>query len=155
LAVQWGGGEAYARGGAFNVSAEGELTLNGRAVLGDGGSIVLPAHTRVEIGKDGTVSIQPPGQEQLQPVDRLRLVRPNNAGDVAKNEVGLIVARDGQPLPRDESVTVLSRHLEGSNVSAVEEMIATMTLTRDFEMQMRLYKTADSMADIGNRLIRG
>jgi len=39
-------------------------------------------------------------------------------------------------------------------VSAIEEMVATMSLNRDFEMQMKLYKAADQMADAGNRLIR-
>ncbi len=38
-------------------------------------------------------------------------------------------------------------HLEGSNVSAVEEMVATMSLNRDFEVQMKLFKAADDMAD--------
>jgi flagellar basal-body rod protein FlgF len=33
-------------------------------------------------------------------------------------------------------------------------MISTMSLTRDFEMQMKVYKAADAMAETGNRLIR-
>ena len=47
-----------------------------------------------------------------------------------------------------------SGHLEGSNVSAIEEMVATMTLNRDFELQMKLYKAAGAMAETGNRLLR-
>ncbi len=39
-------------------------------------------------------------------------------------------------------------------MSAVEEMVATMNLARDFELQMRLYKAADGLADTGNRLVR-
>ena len=37
---------------------------------------------------------------------------------------------------------------------AGEEMVATMSLNRDFEVQMKLLNKADSMADAGNRLIR-
>jgi flagellar basal-body rod protein FlgF len=153
FAVQWKAGEAYARGGNFMVGPDGGLTVNGRPVLGDSGPIVLPPYTRVAIGSDGTVSVQPPGQEAMQAVDRLKLVKPA-AADIRKNEVGLIVARDGLPLDRDESVHVAAGHLEGGNVSAVEEMISTMSLTRDFEMQMKVYKAADAMAETGNRLIR-
>jgi len=37
---------------------------------------------------------------------------------------------------------------------AVEEMVAVMDLSRQFEVQMKLFKAADSMADAGNRLVR-
>ncbi|MCW7536539.1 flagellar basal body rod protein FlgF [Aquabacterium sp. A7-Y] len=153
FAVQWGEGEAYSRAGAFTLDAEGQLTLGGRPVLGDGGPIVLPPFSRVEIGSDGTLSIQPPGQAELQPVDKLKLVRPES-GEISKNEAGLIVPRQGGELPADETVVVKSGFLEGSNVSAIEEMVATMNLNRDFELQMKLYRAADSMAEAGNRLIR-
>jgi flagellar basal-body rod protein FlgF len=150
--VQWQDGEAYTRAGSFALDANGALTLNGRAVLGDGGPVVLPAHSRLEIGTDGTVSIQIPGDTELQPVDRLKLVNPA-ADAVTKNTSGLIVARSGEPLPADDTVTVRSGHLEGSNVSAIEEMVATMNLNREFEIQMKLYRAADGMAEAGNRLV--
>lgn len=155
FAVQYRGQqEGYTRSGQFNVDADGTLNVNGRAVIGDGGPIVLPAFTRVDIAADGTVSIQPPGQEDLQPVDRIKTVRPLGAV-VTKNEAGLIVARDGRPIPANDTVTMRSGHLEGSNVSAVEEMVATMTLSRDFEVQMKLFGAAERMSEAGNRLVRG
>lgn len=153
LAVQWQEGEAYTRAGALTLDADGALTVNGHPVLGDGGPIVLPPFARLSIAQDGTIAIQAPGQTDMQPVDKLKLVKPEN-GKVTKNEAGLIVSRDGNPLPADEAVRVRSNHLEGSNVSAVEEMVATMSLNRDFEIQMKLYKAADGMAEAGNRLVR-
>lgn len=153
LAVQWQNGEAYTRAGGLTVGGDGALTINGRPVLGDGGPIVLPPYSRLSIAADGTITVQEPGQDTMQPVDRLKLVKPE-AGRVTKNEAGLIVSRDGNPLPSDPTVMVKSGHLEGSNVSAVEEMVATMSLSRDFEIQMKLYKAADGMAEAGNRLIR-
>lgn len=151
--VQWKNGEAYTRAGSFTLDGDGTLTLNGRPVMGGGGPIVLPPFNRVAIAQDGTVSIQAPGQEGMQVIDRLKLVSPA-AANLTKNEAGLIVARDGAVQPAVETVKVRSEHIEGSNVSAVEEMVATMSLNRDFEIQMKLYKAADSMADTGNRLIR-
>lgn len=153
FAVQHEGGEAYTRAGAFTLDAEGTLKLGAHAVLGEGGPIQLPAHASVQIGKDGTISIQPAGQSELQVVDKLKLVKPRMA-EMGKNEAGLLVARDGAPLAADETVQVNAGHLEGSNVSAVEEMVATMALNRDFEVQMKLLNKADAMAEAGNRLIR-
>lgn len=153
FSVGWNGSEAYTRAGAFTVDEQGALSINGRPVLGDGGPIVLPPFDSVKIGQDGTISVLPQGGGELQPVDKLKLVNPA-AADITKNVAGLIVARSGQPLPADDQVKVQGGHLEGSNVSAIEEMIATMGLNRDFEIQMRLYKAADEMADSGNRLIR-
>jgi len=153
LAVQWQGGEAYTRAGSIMLDEEGGLRINNLPVLGEGGPIVLPPFADVAIGADGTVSILPPGGDQMQAVDRLKLVT-LEAANVGKNDAGLIVPRDGVPAPVDETVTVKARHLEGSNVSAVEEMVATMSLNRDFEIQMKLLRAADSMAEAGNRLIR-
>jgi flagellar basal-body rod protein FlgF len=154
LAVQFQGGEAYTRAGALTVSDDGALKVNGLPVLGDGGPIVLPPFTQVAVAKDGTISVQSPGQTELQPVDKLKLVKPD-ADNLTKDTAGLVVTRTGEPAPADDTVVVQGGHLEGSNVSAVEEMVATMSLNRSFEMQMKLFTAADSMADSGNRLIRG
>ena len=151
--VRYGTGEAYTRNGAFAQDQAGTLTLNGRAVLGDDGPIVLPPAARIAIAADGTISVQADGQQDLQPVNQLKLVKPA-ARDLTKNEAGLIVSRSGNALPADNTVQVRGSHLEGSNVSAVEEMVATMNLSRDFEFQMKLFKSADDMAATGNRLLR-
>lgn len=154
LAVETDKGTAYTRAGALVLEGDGTLTLNGRAVLGDGGPVVLPEHDAVTIGADGTISIVTAGETRTQDVGRLLLVNPEPT-DLVKNAQGLVISRSGTEYGADDTVTVKAGHLEGSNVSAVEEMMQTMSLTRSFEMQMRLYKVADEMADTGNRLIRG
>jgi len=149
-----GGPEGYTRSGNFQLDAAGNLMLGRHAVLGEGGPIVLPPHTQVTVQADGTVQVLTPGQSTLQTVDKLKLVKPDPK-TLVKNEAGLLVSRDGQPsLEADASVAVAGGRIESSNVSAVEEMVATMNLARDFDLQMRLYKAADSMADAGDRLIR-
>jgi flagellar basal-body rod protein FlgF len=154
LAVQWGDGEAYTRAGAIDIGADGALSVQGRALLGEGGPIVLPLHTAVDIANDGTISIMPEGGTLMQVLDRLRLVNAEGA-ELTKNEAGLIVPRSGEPLPVDPNVSVRGRALEGSNVSAIEEMVAVMSLNRSFEIQMKLFKASDSMNEAGNRLIGG
>jgi flagellar basal-body rod protein FlgF len=153
FAVQVGDGEAYTRAGNFTLDAEGRLMLGEHPVLGEGGPITLPPYSKLEVGADGVISVQERGQNELQQVDRLKLVKADYS-QLVKNEQGLLVARDGQPLASDATVKVGSGRLEASNVSAVEEMVTTMSLSRDFEMQMKLFKAADTMAETGNRLIR-
>ena len=152
LAVQYGDNEAYTRSGEIEIDANGALSVHGRALLGEGGPITLPPHTAVEIGTDGTISVLTEGAAQMQVVDKLKLVNAEGA-ELTKNEAGLIVTRDGANLAADPAVSVKPRSLEGSNVSAVEEMVATMSLNRSFEIQMRLFKASDSMNEAGNRLI--
>lgn len=154
LTVQSGDGEAYTRAGAIEVDATGALSVNGRPLLGEGGPITLPTYTSVAIGADGTISVQVPDGVTMQTIDKLKLVKAE-PGELTKNEQGLLVTRGGDNLPADPTVVVSDRHLEGSNVSAVEEMISTMSLNRAFEMQMKLYTAADSMNQTGNRLITG
>jgi flagellar basal-body rod protein FlgF len=152
FAVQYGDSEAYTRAGAIDIDADGALSVHGHPLLGEGGPVVLPQHTAVEIGLDGTISVQAPGATTMQVIDKLRLVNAE-AGELTKNEAGLIVARGGGQLAQDANVRVRPGALEGSNVSAVEEMVATMTLNRSFEIQMKLLKASDSMNEVGNRLI--
>jgi flagellar basal-body rod protein FlgF len=152
LAVQYGDGEAYTRAGTIDIDANGALSVHGHPLLGEGGQITLPPHTAVEIGTDGTISVQAQGATTMQVVDKLRLVNAEGS-ELTKNEAGLLVARSGNPLAADPAVTVRGRALEGSNVSAVEEMVATMNLNRTFEIQMKLFKASDSMNDVGNRLL--
>jgi len=152
--VDAGDGMAYSRAGSFSVDEQGTLSLDGHAVQGDGGPIVLPEYTRLDIADDGSVSILAPGATEMEVVDRLSLVQPE-AADLVKRPDGLLGSRAGIGYPRDDNVRVAAGHLEESNVSAVEEMMQTMQLSRTFEMQMRMFRSADEMADAGNRLIRG
>ena len=152
LAVQYGDGEAYTRSGEIEMSAEGALSVHGHPLMGEGGPITLPPHTAVEIGTDGTISVLTEGAKQMQVIDKLRLVNAEGT-ELTKNEAGLIVARDGGALATDPNVKLRSRALEGSNVSAVEEMVATMSLNRSFEIQMKLFQASDKMNEAGNKLI--
>lgn len=150
--VQGPTGEAYTRAGAITLDADGTLKVNGNTILGEGGPIAVPEYTKIAIGQDGTVSIQSPGTAIMQTIDKLKLVKAESS-ELTKNEAGLLVARNGQPLPTDPTVLVRAGHLEGSNVSAVEEMVATMSLNRTFEIQMKLLTAADTNVQSGNKLV--
>ncbi|KQQ91607.1 flagellar basal body rod protein FlgF [Massilia sp. Leaf139] len=152
FAVEFNGGEAYTRAGSIDIDANGALSVAGRPILGEGGPIVLPPHSAVEVGTDGTISVMAEGATTMQVIDKLRLVNAEGS-ELTKNEAGLIVSRNGDQLEADANVTVRGRSLEGSNVSAVEEMVATMALNRSFELQMKLFQAGDKMNEAGNRLL--
>nr|MDC2854927.1 flagellar basal body rod C-terminal domain-containing protein [Ningiella sp. W23] len=75
--------------------------------------------------------------------------------NLIKGADGLLRANDLQPLEADETITVRTGALEGSNVNAVAEMIKTMNISRQFEMNVKMMKSADELATSGNKLISG
>lgn len=152
--VEYAGAEAYTRNGSMQLDAEGQLSIAGRPVLGENGPIVLPEHERLHISADGVVSILPPGESQMLEVDRLRLVEAPAAA-LRKNEVGLLVTLSGEPAEASDAVVLASGFLESSNVSAIEALTATMSLSRLFETQVKMMKAASNLSEAGNRMIRG
>lgn len=148
------GGEAYTRAGDFTVNAAGVLMLHGNPVLGNDGEIVLPEYRNLQIGADGTISINPSAGGVQQDVGQLKLVNPD-AAQLTKNTQGLLVLKDGSTANADEGVHVASGFLESSNVNAIDELIGSMSLTRSFELQVKLMESADDQAKQGNELING
>lgn len=148
------GNEAYTRAGELQVGADGRLTVHGYAVQGLGGDIQLPEFGDIDISADGTLNLLPVGGGVIEQDERIKLV---SARDVVlvKGDDGLLRARDGNPLEQDPAVTVRSGVLEGSNVNAVEEMVSTMNISRQFELNLKMMKTADELAVSGNKLISG
>lgn len=151
LAVQaLDGTEAYTRAGALEVNAEGVLTdLQGRPVVGDGGPLTIPANAQVEVAADGTVSAKV-GRERPQPLGRLKLVTPEVP--LQRGTDGLFRAAEGD-LPADPSARVQSGALEGSNVNAVESMVAMIAAARQFEQQMKALQTAEQKEQSATKLL--
>ena len=151
LAVQaLDGTEAYTRAGALEVNAEGVLTdVQGRPVVGDGGPLTIPANAEVEVASDGTVSAKV-GRERPQPLGRLKLVTPEAA--LQRGTDGLFRAAEGD-LAADPAARVQSGALEGSNVNAVESMVAMIAAARQFEQQMKALQTAEQKEQSATKLL--
>ncbi|MFK7731993.1 MAG: flagellar basal-body rod protein FlgF [Pseudomonadales bacterium] len=149
------GSEAYTRAGDLHLNTLGQLTTReGLLVLGNGGPIAIPPAEKIEIGDDGGISIRSLGQgpETLSTVDRIRLVSPEGK-DIKKREDGLFEARDGAPLPVDPTLGVVSGNLETSNVNAVEAMTEVLSLSRQFELQLKILTTVDTTTEAATRLL--
>tara|TARA_Y100000780_G_C13626994_1_gene394869 strand:+ start:222 stop:938 length:717 start_codon:yes stop_codon:yes gene_type:complete len=157
IAVQAADGtEAYTRAGSLNIDAFGVLrTSSGLPVLGNGGPIAIPPAQKVEIGSDGTISIRALGEGPavMAEVDRLKLVNPDPA-TLEKGADGLMRTKDGQPQVADGVVQVATGFLEGSNVNAVEEMTAMLSLARQFELHIKMMRTAEENAQATDRILQ-
>lgn len=150
------GGEAYTRAGDLHVDSYGVLTTGaGHPVMGDGGPIAIPPYGKLDIGADGTISVQPLGQgvNALAVVDRIKLVKLPPA-QVTKGDDGLVRLRGGAKVEPDASVTLVSGALEASNVNAVESMVRLIELARQYEGQVKMMKTAEDNDRAAAELMR-
>lgn len=151
------GSEAYTRSGHLKLTETGALETNsGELVLGETGPVFLQLPVNnIHISKDGTIMVQPEGAASniQEEVGRLKLVNPD-ARDVFKGSDGLFRRKDGNVEPADVAVTVQSGALESSNVNPVGEMTDMIALQRQFEMQLKLMKTAEEIDSASSSLLR-
>lgn len=150
------GGEAYTRAGNLSVNNVGQLVnASGLPVMGNGGPISIPPADNIVVGVDGTISIRPIGQPAtgLVVVDRIKLVKPEFS-NLVKGEDGLIRTRDNVPAEADASIHVISGALEGSNVNVVDSLVKMIDLARNYEMQVKIMKTAEDIDNASDQLLR-
>ncbi|KRW62255.1 flagellar basal body rod protein FlgF [Pseudomonas sp. TTU2014-080ASC] len=150
------GGEAYVRTASLNVDALGVLrTGNGLPVLGNAGPIAIPPEQKIEIGADGTISIRALGEAPnvLAEVDRIKLVNPD-LKQMEKGQDGMIRYTGQGLVEADATVQVTSGFLESSNVNAVEEMTAILSLSRQFELQVKMMRTAEDNSSAMARVLQ-
>lgn len=156
LAVQAADGtEAYTRAGSLDVDVNGQLqTKGGLAVMGDGGPISIPADNNIEIGADGTVSVVPMtgARNNANAIGRIKLVNPPEA-DLVRGSDGLFRLKTGEPAALDEQVKLSPGALEGSNVNVTDAMVNLISLSRQFEMQIKMLQTADTNAQRADQLL--
>jgi flagellar basal-body rod protein FlgF len=85
-------------------------------------------------------------------IGRLKLVNPPEA-DLVRGTEGLFRLRSGQPAEVDATVRVASGTLEGSNVNVTDAMVNLISLSRQFEMQIKMLQTADTNAQRADQLL--
>jgi flagellar basal-body rod protein FlgF len=135
--VQSPNGPLYTRNGGFHVTPTGALvTIQGDAVLGQQGPIILP-NGAVAVSADGTISVDGAVVEQL----RLAEFSPNTSLRAVGNS--LYAAPNGSALPPADS-SVRQGMLESSNVSPVEGVVQLITIQRNAEMMQRALTLFDT-----------
>jgi flagellar basal-body rod protein FlgF len=142
LAVQDSNGkEVYTRSGSLRLDTTGRLiTASGHSVMGNGGPISIPPAKSIEVASDGTISVLPldgGDAKNLAVLDRIKMVRLDKS-NVVKNDEGLIQTKDGSVPAGDSKLTLTKGALEGSNVNAIEQMVAMIGAGREFDAQMKV-----------------
>lgn len=153
------GSEAYTRAGDLRVTPQGLLENGaGQQVIGETGlPIAIPPAQKLEIGRDGTISIIPQGSNALTLVlvDRIKLVNPGN-DNLEKREDGLMHPKQagGPPIQADANINLIQGALESSNVNAMSAMVEMIELSRNFELQSKVMKSADENAGVSAKLMQ-
>jgi len=150
------GDKRYTRDGSIQMDADGQLVnASGYAISP---SITIPTEaTSIDVGADGTVSVQTPSGSTV--VGTLDLYRfPNNAGLSAEGgnlfmETEASGTATAGTAGEDGYGSILSKFLEKSNVEMVNELVNLITAQRGYEINSRIIKVGDRMLRKLNGLI--
>lgn len=140
--VQTPQGTGLTRAGSFSLNDVGELiTTSGQRVLDEGGgAIVIPPEARtISVSPDGAISAD--GQQ----VARLGVVTANEAGLERVGDNAFLATGGYQTAT---TARVHQGALEGSNVSAVNEIAKLIEVQRTYEMGQKL------LSDDDQRIVR-
>jgi flagellar basal-body rod protein FlgF len=138
------------------MDADGNLTdSRGNPVMGSGGPVTIPDSSQISVGSDGTISTVPMGQgpNTIAAVGQLKLVNPDPT-QMSEGSDGLMHMNDGSTADVDPTVTVTAGALEASNVNPSSELVKMISLSRQYEMQVRSIKTSEDDADDSSKLLQ-
>ena len=150
------GSEAYSRAGNMRLTTSGLLLSGtGEPLMGNAGPITLPPSRKIEISTEGIVSVIPLEQTEDTPqvVDRIKLVSPPPA-NLFKGNDGLLRLKEGGQSPANANVRVVSGSIEMSNVNIAESLVNMIELARQFELHVKMMKTAGEQAEQVSQLMR-
>jgi flagellar basal-body rod protein FlgF len=132
------------------------VTSHGRQVIGEGGPVILPVPVeKIGFSQDGAIQVRPQGAPAnfLEEIDTLRVVEANSS-QLEKGNDGLFRPTANVTVDTSANVKVLSGSLEMSNVNPVHEMVDMISHQRQFELQVKLMKTAEEIDERQDQLLR-
>ena len=147
---------ALSRRGDFGVDTENRLVDGaGNLILSDGlQPIVLPPFSAMKFSDNGEVLVRQPGAlpGDFTSVGFLGSASPSPDG-LTKSLDGKIRNLDGSIPDVDQSGLFAQGILEGSNVNAIEEMVLSMDMQRQFEINVKLIKQAEEIDKSSTKLM--
>lgn len=142
------GTTAYTRAGSFRLDQNGQMvTEDGYTV--DSGITIPPNTTEISVGENGTFTLtSPTGTSTVGPMQGYRFA--NNAGlrAIGRNlylETEASGTATSGEFAADGFGRIAQRHLEGSNVSIVEQVVSMITAQRAYEASSKGITTSDEM----------
>ena len=151
--------------GAPSLSRRGDLRVANDGTLENGTSqkilnsellpIQVPANRAMKISDDGNVIIEPlgsdPGTEQVIGKIAMTLAEGVSLKKFADGEIRVL---DGTVPPLDDTVSVLPKHVELSNVNMTEELINSIEDQRQYEINIKMISSASELDESGATLMR-
>lgn len=152
--VQTPNGIALTRDGSFTLSSDGTLeTRNGEIVMGMNGPIRIDnvreaQSANLVIDRNGVV------KDGNQLYGQLRIVMPSSYSQISKEGGNLYSLNQGAQLQdvNPSSVTVRQGYLEGSNVNAINEMVAMIQLQQDFQAGQKAIQSQNNTLSEANQV---
>ncbi|MDP8285178.1 MAG: flagellar basal-body rod protein FlgG, partial [Candidatus Electryonea clarkiae] len=150
---------AYTRDGSFKRSPDGRIiNADGYTLEPD---IVIPDDAlELIMAPDGLVEVRLPGDNNLQEIGQIEMVRFTNPTGLRAIGKNLFIETDssGPPLNGQPSLEgygeINQGYLESSNVSVVEEMVKLIVAQRAYEISSKAIKTAEELLSLANNLKR-
>ncbi len=150
---------SYTRDGALKRDGDGRL------VTSDGFPLVPDIYIdddalSVNIGSDGTVTVQLPGDDRPKEIAKISLARFVNPAGLKSDGRNLYsaTAASGDAIVGEPGIdgfgNLAQGYLEMSNVQVVEEMVSMIVAQRAYETNSKAIQAADDMLQTANNLRR-
>lgn len=123
------------------------VDVSGAQVVTQQGAVILPPGASVELSDRGEVFVKFPEDPQLIKVADLEVV---SATDLLKNNKGQLYTTQEQ---RVFQPNVVVGAVQQSNVNIVSTTMDSVSLSSQFNMNMRVFETAKRLSDTTNRLM--
>jgi len=151
------GDVAYTRSGSFQPNLDGQLANPDGYLLADIGAVPQD-YSKIQIEPDGRVYAYVGNDFQGQEIGQIQLARFVNPAGLTPAGENLFKQSEGAGIPQLfapeelDNVRVRSRFLEGSNVSAIKELVHLIQGQRAYEINSNVVQTADEALQIANNL---
>ena len=153
------GSVGYSKAGAFKRDSTGQIVTPDGNPLSP--SITIPSTaTKINIGSDGTVSVQVAGQNATSTVGSIQLAAFSNPSGLASQGKNIYLPTDASGtattgVPGQNGLgTIAQGLLEMSNVNVAEEMVNMIVGQRAYEINSKAVTASDEMLQTANNLKR-
>ena len=153
------GNTGYSRAGAFKRDSTGQVVTSDGNLLSP--PIPIPNNaTKINIGSDGTVSVQQAGQSATTTVGNIQLASFSNPSGLSSQGKNIYMPSDASGTattgtPGQNGIgTIAQGLLEMSNVNVAEEMVNMIVGQRAYEINSKAITASDEMLQTANNLKR-
>jgi flagellar basal-body rod protein FlgG len=153
------GTTGYTKSGAFKRDSTGQVVTPDGNQLSP--SITIPTNaTKINIGSDGTVSVQQAGQNATTTVGTIQLALFANPAGLSSQGKNIYMPTDASGTAttvtpgQNGAGTIAQGLLEMSNVNVAEEMVNMIVGQRAYEINSKAVTTSDEMLQTANNLKR-